>query len=75
MSGFQSMKQNRQSFLSNLSNELEKTQTNNSNSYEDERIWKCERDKSGNGYAVIRFLPPSEMNLPLFLMGLVEDRS
>ena len=60
MSGFQSMKQNRQSFLSNLSNELEKTQTNNSNSYEDERIWKCERDKSGNGYAVIRFLPPSE---------------
>ena len=60
MSGFQSMKQNRQSFLSNLSNELEKTKTNNSNSYEDERIWKCERDKSGNGYAVIRFLPPSE---------------
>ena len=60
MSGFQSMKQNRQSFLSNLSNELEKTQSNNSNSYEDERIWKCERDKSGNGYAVIRFLPPSE---------------
>ena len=60
MSGFQSMKQNRQSFLSNLSNELEKTQSNNSNSYEDERIWKCERDKSGIGYAVIRFLPPSE---------------
>jgi hypothetical protein len=59
MNGFQSMKSNRQSFLDSLSTELEKTQTNNSNSYEDERIWKCERDKSGNGYAVIRFLPPS----------------
>ena len=60
MSGFQSMKSNRQSFLDSLSTELEKTQTNNSNSFEDERIWKCERDKSGNGYAVIRFLPPIE---------------
>ena len=54
------MKQNRQSFLDSLSTELEKTQTSNSNSFEDERIWKCERDKSGNGYAVIRFLPPIE---------------
>jgi hypothetical protein len=26
-------------------------------SYEDERIWKLERDKTGNGYAIIRFLP------------------
>jgi len=60
MSGFASMKTNRQSFLDSLSTELEKTQTNNSNSFEDERIWKCERDKSGNGYAVIRFLPPVE---------------
>ena len=23
----------------------------------DERLWKPEMDKSGNGYAVIRFLP------------------
>ena len=60
MNGFASMKSNRQSFLDSLSTELEKTQTNNSNSFEDERIWKCERDKSGNGYAVIRFLPPIE---------------
>ena len=29
-------------------------------SYEDDRIWKCERDKSGNGYAVIRFLPAGQ---------------
>ena len=26
-------------------------------SYVDERLWKPELDKSGNGYAVIRFLP------------------
>lgn len=28
--------------------------------YADERIWKPELDKTGNGYAVIRFLPASE---------------
>ena len=26
-------------------------------SYKDDRLWKPELDKSGNGYAVIRFLP------------------
>ena len=26
-------------------------------SYTDERLWKPELDKSGNGYAVLRFLP------------------
>ena len=58
MNTFQSMKNNRQSQLKSLTQELEKTQQNNS--YEDERIWKCDRDKTGNGYAVIRFLPPSD---------------
>ena len=29
-------------------------------SYKDERLWKPELDKSGNGYAVIRFLPSVE---------------
>ena len=29
-------------------------------SYVDERIWKPELDKSGNGYAVLRFLPAPE---------------
>jgi len=28
-----------------------------SNSYQDDRFWKPELDKSGNGYAVFRFLP------------------
>ena len=29
------------------------------NKYQDDRIWKPELDKTGNGYAVIRFLPAS----------------
>ena len=34
-------------------------------SYKDERLWKPEVDKSGNGYAVIRFLPsPDGEDLP-----------
>ena len=34
-------------------------------SYVDERLWKPELDKSGNGYAVIRFLPaPQGEELP-----------
>ena len=34
-------------------------------SYVDERLWKPPLDKSGNGYAVIRFLPPCDgENLP-----------
>ena len=31
----------------------------------DDRLWKPEMDKTGNGYAVIRFLPaPKEEELP-----------
>ena len=29
-------------------------------SYVDERLWKPTMDKTGNGYAVIRFLPAPE---------------
>ena len=56
---FAALKRDRQETLTNLTSELEKTQTVQT-SFEDERLWKCERDKSGNGYAVIRFLPTAE---------------
>lgn len=47
--------------LSRLLNEVEKVnKPQNSNSGNDERFWRPELDKSGNGYAVIRFLPESE---------------
>ena len=57
---FANLKKNRANFAK-LADELEKTtnpQQNTSN--KDERFWKPEVDKSGNGYAVIRFLPQTE---------------
>tara|TARA_Y100000034_G_scaffold87297_1_gene104707 strand:+ start:2136 stop:2993 length:858 start_codon:yes stop_codon:yes gene_type:complete len=58
MSGFQALKRNRQTQLATLTQELEKSQQ--SSNYEDNRIWKVTRDKSGTGSAIIRFLPPSD---------------
>ena len=41
-------------------------QTDEKKSYKDDRFWRPELDKSGNGYAEIRFLPPIEgEDLPL----------
>lgn len=62
---FASLKKNRSNF-SKLTQELEKTTSSQSNSSnKDERIWKPTVDKTGNGYAVIRFLPaPVDEDLP-----------
>ena len=50
------------SLTAKLVKEVEKM---NSNSSGDERLWKLDVDKSGNGYAVIRFLPaPNGEDLP-----------
>ena len=51
---FADLKKKSQSNLSFLQKELEKTV---SNKQVDERFWKPDVDASGNGYAVIRFLP------------------
>jgi len=58
MASFKEMKKNRMANLESLSKQVEKLAEKPS--YEDERIWKLERDKTGNGYAVIRFLPAKE---------------
>ena len=51
------------SLTSKLVKEIEKTSTTRGGA--DERLWKPELDKSGNGYAVIRFLPaPDGEDLP-----------
>jgi hypothetical protein len=51
------------SLTAKLVKEVEKM--NNSASSTDDRLWKLECDKSGNGYAVIRFLPaPDGEDLP-----------
>jgi hypothetical protein len=47
------------SLTAKLVKEVEKM-NNNSGSSGDDRLWKLECDKSGNGYAVIRFLPAPE---------------
>ena len=44
------------SLTSKLVKEIEKTSATKSGGA-DERLWKPELDKSGNGFAVIRFLP------------------
>jgi len=51
------------SLTSKLVKEVEKM--NNTGGSTDDRIWKLDVDKSGNGYAVIRFLPaPNGEDLP-----------
>ena len=52
---FADLKKNKASKFETLVTQSEKM--NEKVSYVDERIWKCERDNNGNGYAVIRFLP------------------
>lgn len=48
--------------LEKLSGQIEKEDTKKGN-YKDDRYWKPELDKAGNGYAVIRFLPLSEPDM------------
>ena len=65
MGDFASLKKSRGSSLNKLIQETEKLQTKSSWGGADERLWKPEVDKAGNGYAVIRFLPePSGEDLP-----------
>ena len=52
------------SLTSKLTNEIEKM-SKGTKGGADERLWKLEVDKAGNGYAVIRFLPaPDKEELP-----------
>jgi len=46
--------------LNRLLQEVEKIDKPQSNNGQDDRFWRAETDKSGNGYAVIRFLPECE---------------
>lgn len=57
---FASLKKQSGSVFEKLTKEVEKISNPESGSGADERLWKPEMDKSGNGYAVIRFLPAPE---------------
>ena len=57
MSSFANLKRNRSS-LDKLTKAIEESTSNTeSSSKEDNRFWQPQVDKSGNGMAVIRFLP------------------
>ena len=63
MSNFAELKRKSQSNFDFLQKELQKS--TNANSSGDERLWKPALDASGNGYAVVRFLPaPENESLP-----------
>lgn len=55
---FSNLKKNRSNNFSKLVQEAEKINSGggSQNKYGDDRVWKPTVDKSGNGYAVIRFL-------------------
>ena len=58
---FNSLKKSRKDSLTSLNKELNKI-SNPEKTWDntDDRYWRAELDKSGNGYAVIRFLPAAE---------------
>jgi hypothetical protein len=61
----------KQSSIGSLTQKLVKEveKMNNTSSMSDDRLWKPEMDKTGNGYAVIRFLPaPEGEDLPWIKM-------
>ena len=55
---FSDFKKRSQGSLDSLQKEMEASE--NKKSYKDDRFWRPELDKSGNGFAVIRFLPASD---------------
>jgi len=56
---FENLKKNSRTAFENLTKELNKTQYESA----EDNLWKPQMDKTGNGYAVIRFLPsPNEKN-------------
>ena len=60
---FESLKNSQSNFdaiTKALETKLSPEDQSNKNNYQDDRFWKPELDKTGNGYAGIRFLPESD---------------
>ena len=65
---FNELKRNTSGHMDKLTKELTKLNTPTYAS-KDDRLWTCQTDKSGNGYAVIRFLPaPGGEDIPFVRM-------
>jgi hypothetical protein len=64
---FNELKRNSSDSFDKLNQELTKLNTNQQGGApgKDERLWSCQLDKAGNGYAIIRFLPaPAGEDVP-----------
>jgi hypothetical protein len=54
---FKDLKRSSTSSFDKLNQELSKLNSNTTERQADQRLWSCQTDKAGNGYAIIRFLP------------------
>jgi hypothetical protein len=62
---FDALKKNRSASLTKLNAQLEKISTKSYSDPNEGKMWKPTRDKAGNGFAIIRFLPaPSGEEMP-----------
>jgi len=62
---FDALKKNRSASLSKLNAQLEKISTKSYSDPNEGKMWKPTRDKAGNGFAIIRFLPaPAGEEMP-----------
>jgi hypothetical protein len=57
---FDALKKNRSASLGKLNAQLEKISTKSYSDPNEGKMWKPTRDKAGNGFAIIRFLPASK---------------
>ena len=65
MSDFAALKNNRSKSLNRLTEQLDKLTTKAYSDPNEGKMWKPTRDKSGNGFAIIRFLPaPAGEDMP-----------
>ena len=65
MVDFASLKRSRANDLDKITEQLKKINTSENSSSQDDRLWYPDVDKTGNGFAVVRFLPaPGEEDVP-----------
>lgn len=57
---FDALKKNRSSSLNKLNSQLEKITQKSYSDPNEGKMWKPTRDKAGNGFAIIRFLPAAQ---------------
>ena len=66
---FKDLKRSSADSAERLAQELKKLNSNQGGPQKDDRLWSCQTDKAGNGYAVIRFLPaPPGEDVPFVRM-------